>query len=769
MMVSAGKIAELSFIAVAVLVALAYPVAAQQSATELNSAEASRLIDLAKKKGVEVIVISPGKKAAEVQVPDESILQRIRTRRSEFEDEFRTLLGHTGRLFRDIAERVGTASENVQGTSLPKTVLVTLGLILAAAIVWVFYLRRLHQKCREIWPYNPRDNSEKMAFLLTEFLGRLMGVAAFAVAVYIAAHLILESDKTTAVTVLLLIFSVAVIQMLTNFWRVWLVPDMPDHRLPAISSQEASSLYRWLVGSSILAVGLIGSNIWLREIGLSNELLKLYALVGSCLFFVYHVSLLVLNRTTISKTIRGEKSSTVSAATLRGLMSGNWLPLSLIYLVVAWLTFVVRIVLDIPHAYGLGGGMILVLMGALTFYAIGSVLIDKFLSPPAQALETPETDETSDAQDPGLVVVNQSSEDSGPEEDEKVTKPIKQSLFRTERFSNLVRQMLSFAITCLAAGSILFLWGVNLLDPGSILITFWDVILLAFLGYFIYHITRTLTQTKIDQKLAQPVAGVPNSNISRLATLLPLFRNFILATIVVVFSFMILARMGVNIAPLLGGAGVVGLALGFGAQTLVRDIFSGAFFLADDAFRKGEMINVGTVRGVVEKISIRSMQIRAIDGSLHTIPFGDIKMVSNYNRDWAMMKLKFRLPFNTDEAKVRQLLKQLGKELQNDPEIGELFLQPMKSQGITKMDDSAMIIGVKFKTRPGDQWLARRYVFAKIRELFQSEGIKFANREVTVRLSDAELTDLDQESKQKIAGSVLPVIEGDVTRKTGST
>jgi small-conductance mechanosensitive channel len=125
------------------------------------------------------------------------------------------------------------------------------------------------------------------------------------------------------------------------------------------------------------------------------------------------------------------------------------------------------------------------------------------------------------------------------------------------------------------------------------------------------------------------------------------------------------------------------------------------------------------------------------------------------------MRLEVRLTFNTDETKVRMLIKKLGKELAADPELGPLFLNPLKSQGVVKMDDSAMIMRVKFKTRPGDQWTLRRHVYSRIRELFAKEGIKFASREVVVRLADEDAArPLDQATKTQIAGSALSAIEG---------
>src|SRR5262249_11858460 len=135
---------------------------------------------------------------------------------------------------------------------------------------------------------------------------------------------------------------------------------------------------------------------------------------------------------------------------------------------------------------------------------------------------------------------------------------------------------------------------------------------------------------------------------SRLATLLALLRVFSLICILCIAAMVALSSLGVAIGPLLAGAGIIGLAFGFGSQTLVKDIVSGIFFLLDDAFRLGEYIQVGTLEGTVEKISIRSLRLRHPRGRLHTVPFGEIKFLTNNSRDWAIMKLELRLPFDTD-------------------------------------------------------------------------------------------------------------------------
>ena len=134
--------------------------------------------------------------------------------------------------------------------------------------------------------------------------------------------------------------------------------------------------------------------------------------------------------------------------------------------------------------------------------------------------------------------------------------------------------------------------------------------------------------------------------------------------------------------------------------------------------------------------SLRSMQLRHHKGPLHTIPFGEITHLTNFSRDWVVMKLPLRVTYDTDVEKVRKLIKKLGQELLEHPEVGGSFLEPLKSQGVYQMEDSAMIIRVKFMTKPGDQFTIRKLVYSRLREMFEKEGIKFAHKEVTVRVAE---------------------------------
>ena len=142
-----------------------------------------------------------------------------------------------------------------------------------------------------------------------------------------------------------------------------------------------------------------------------------------------------------------------------------------------------------------------------------------------------------------------------------------------------------------------------------------------------------------------------------MSTVLPLVLGIAKFAIAAIFGLIALGNIGIDITPLLAGAGIIGLAVGFGAQKLVADIVSGMFFLIDDAFRTGEYVEVGGTMGTVEKISIRSMQLRHHRGLVHTIPFGEIPKLTNFSRDWVIMKLMFTVPFDTDPNKVKKIFK----------------------------------------------------------------------------------------------------------------
>ena len=195
---------------------------------------------------------------------------------------------------------------------------------------------------------------------------------------------------------------------------------------------------------------------------------------------------------------------------------------------------------------------------------------------------------------------------------------------------------------------------------------------------------------------------------------------------------MALSAVGVQIGPLIAGAGVVGVAIGFGAQTLVKDIISGMFYLLDDAFRIGEYIVSGSYKGTVESFSLRSIKLRHHRGYLDTVPFGELGAVQNMSRDWVIDKLSVSVIYDTDLDKVKKIIKQIGKELQADPELAPHIIETLKMQGVEQFGDFAIEIRLKMMTKPGEQFVIRRRAYALIKKAFDANGIEFAFPTVTV-------------------------------------
>ncbi|MEO1733154.1 MAG: mechanosensitive ion channel family protein, partial [Pseudomonadota bacterium] len=253
---------------------------------------------------------------------------------------------------------------------------------------------------------------------------------------------------------------------------------------------------------------------------------------------------------------------------------------------------------------------------------------------------------------------------------------------------------------------------------------------------------------------------------SRLTTVLPLVRVTAQVAILVIFVLLALGSLGIDITPLLAGAGILGLAIGFGAQKLVSDIVSGIFFLVDDAFRVGEYVEIGATRGAVEKISIRSMQLRHHRGAVHTIPYGEIPQLTNYSRDWVIMKLKFTVPFDTDPNKVKKIFKKIGAEMRDDEMFKNDFIEPFKSQGVFEFDDVGIVMRGKFMARPGTQFTIRKEIYNRIKREFDEAGIDFARREVRVAIPGMEdMEDLSTNEKHAMGAAAGAAVQHSVDQQ----
>jgi len=306
---------------------------------------------------------------------------------------------------------------------------------------------------------------------------------------------------------------------------------------------------------------------------------------------------------------------------------------------------------------------------------------------------------------------------------------------KIKQYAPLIRKMYRLVLVALAFFIVLGLWGVDF-TVGRILTSHvLSIVVTLLLGFIAWEFVKARIDSRLREEM--PAAGEDmdeggGAGGSRAGTLLLLLRKFVLTVLFVIVSLIVLSSIGVNIGPLIAGAGVIGLAIGFGAQTLVRDIIAGVFFLIDDSFRVGDYVESAGTKGCVEQISLRSIKLRHPRGMVYTVPFGNLKSVTNFSRDYTITKLDFRVGFDTDLDKVRKIIKKINKNLRKDEAVDRVMLDDLKSQGVKEFDDSAMIVRVKFKTLPGEQFVLKRLVYRMIQEEFRASGIEFAHRNVTV-------------------------------------
>jgi small-conductance mechanosensitive channel len=223
---------------------------------------------------------------------------------------------------------------------------------------------------------------------------------------------------------------------------------------------------------------------------------------------------------------------------------------------------------------------------------------------------------------------------------------------------------------------------------------------------------------------------------SRIRTLLPVLRNFLFIFVLIIASLSAFGAMGLQIGPLLAGAGVVGIAVGFGAQTLVRDVLSGVFFLLDDAFRVGELIESGGISGTVEAFSLRSVKLRHYRGPLHTVPFGDLKAITNYSRDWVNELLEVTVVYEADLEQVEGAIERVSGEVMQDLSIASGIITAPTSIGVTAMGVDGIHVGIIVRTRPGQQFKVRAVMFSRLKSAFDADGIRFSDQTRT-RSADA--------------------------------
>jgi len=218
----------------------------------------------------------------------------------------------------------------------------------------------------------------------------------------------------------------------------------------------------------------------------------------------------------------------------------------------------------------------------------------------------------------------------------------------------------------------------------------------------------------------------------RIETLARMFRYVATVLITLVAGMLVLSELGISIAPFLGAAGVVGIAVGFGAQSLVKDFFSGFFMLLENQVRVGDAVELAGKLGVVEEVTLRNTVLRDNEGNVHYIPNGEITVVTNKSRGYAFALIDIGVAYREDLDEVYAVIRAAGAELRADPETGPKILEDIEIQGVQNWADSAVIVRCRIKTVAMEQWAVRRIFLARLKKAFDMHNIEIPYPHLTI-------------------------------------
>lgn len=298
---------------------------------------------------------------------------------------------------------------------------------------------------------------------------------------------------------------------------------------------------------------------------------------------------------------------------------------------------------------------------------------------------------------------------------------------RAEAYMRKLRLAAGIAVRIAGAIAVLLAWQVDVAGlaatpAGDFLISRLGAVAGSLLlAYVVWEIADSLIAFQLDRRDAQGRALVSNS---RLRTLLPLIRNAILVVIVLLAGLSVLSQLGLNVMPLLAGAGVVGLAIGFGSQTLVKDVITGIFILAEDTVNIGDVAKINGIGGLVEGMTIRTIRLRDLSGVVHTIPFGSINEISNMTKDFSFYLLDIGVAYRESTDRVVGVLREVFATIAADEKFRDDILGELEVLGVDRFEDSAVHILARIRTKPLRQWEIGREFNRRMKMRFDELGIE---------------------------------------------
>ena len=525
----------------------------------------------------------------------------------------------------------------------------------------------------------------RLFLLIVRTIIDLVPIAALALLVT-AVLSIVDVERQTRVVVLMIVNAYVFVRGIQVLARALLAPAAPSLRLLPISSETANYLNLWM--RRLTLVGVIGYVVISGGLLLGMApmvhalLLRLLGLVVALMAIIF----ILQSRAEVAAWIRTKGKG---KEVIRRRLAAVWHVLAIIYIAAVYLIW----------AADIGNGFAFVARASVltAIVVAAAVFVQSALAP----------------------IIRRGF---------GLSRELQAKYPDLERRANRYLPILSVAVRCVlwivALLAVLTAWGFDAFAwwatpaGGRLLNTILSIVIVLAGAAFVWEAASATIENYLARRTQKGKVS------ARARTLLPLLRNALLVVLSVMVVLIVLSEIGVDIGPLLAGAGVVGLAIGFGSQTMVKDVITGAFLLFEDAISVGDVVSVAGTSGSVEGLSVRSIRLRDISGNVHTIPFSAVDAVTNMTKEFSFYTMDIGVAYREDTDYVTAVIKDILEEMRCEPEFEALILEPLEVMGVDRFADSAVIIKARIKTLPIKQWMVGREFNRRMKKRFDALGIE---------------------------------------------
>ncbi len=523
----------------------------------------------------------------------------------------------------------------------------------------------------------------------------LLPVFGFVTVGHLVAATPLGGDPLPRLVLLAVIDAYALCAAILCVARMLFSPVQHRLRLLNVSDQIAAYAMRWIRRIAIVSVfGYAIAEVGLL-LGLSDAAHEAVLKAVGLLDHIFLAIIVLQRRRTVRRWIHAPPDATGMVASLRNWLARVWHWLAILLLAALWLTWAAQI----PHGYG----QIVRVFASIIAVAIAARLAQIVIIGSLDRALTPQPDFV--ARYPGI------------ETRLALYHPVLISIAR--------------AVIAVAALTVLLqLWGLGALD-WLLASTLGHRLLSALVSVAVTLLLAIAIWESVNASLERHLAKLTRESqaarSARLRTLLPLLRTTLLVTIIIVAGMMVLSEIGVNIGPLLAGAGIVGVAIGFGSQKLVQDLITGIFLLLENAMQVGDTVTVSGLTGTVENLSVRTIRLRAADGSVHIIPFSSVTTVTNVNRGLGNASVTVSVAAHEDTDRVSDVLKEIVTGMRAEAAFQKQMLSDLQLWGVDKVDGASVTIAGQVVCTDSGRWSVQREFNRRMKLRFEELGIELYN------------------------------------------